>query len=218
MILSYDPATSLRHWPMPMSRFGTNPYGDNLYRIVFAPSRRHLVCGEWPDGSNQAQYVKKYPAVGEQWIMERWLRAEDYAKCTKEFWDREMLILGPWPERGEYELCHVFEACSPENASIEKLIQWVELGRQTSFYDTQQWHKSDAEKERKDIGNQQDAMIRNWLPAFGAAPMSARGTVRSQKAMPITRTAEELGLPTQGGMRRTKNPQNAPKFEVPVTL
>src|SRR5271166_389493 len=105
MILSYDPVSSLRHWPMPMGRFGHNPYSGNMYRIVFAPSRRHLVCGTWPDGSNHASYVKRYGNLGEQWIMERWLPAMEYAKCSKETWDRDFLILGPWPERGEYELC-----------------------------------------------------------------------------------------------------------------
>lgn len=215
-MLTYDPASSLRHYPIPMRKFGLNQYGDALYRIVFAPTRRYLVCGTWPDGSNKAVYSRKYPEVGEQWIMERWLPAAEYAKCTKDFWDRELLILGPWPERGEYEVCHVFETSTPDDASLEKLIAMIEEGRNRSYFEKRTFHREDAEREAKSISNQQDAMIRNWLPAFGAAPMVGFGGGRGSKTMPILKSAEEMGLPTQGGQFRTKHRPDRQKFEVPL--
>lgn len=221
-MLTYDPATSLRHYPLPMRRFGSNPYGEALYRIVFAPTRRYLVCGEWPDGSNKASYARKYPEVGDQWIMERWLPAAEYAKCTKDFWDRELLILGPWPERGEYEVCHVFETGAPDEVGLEKLIAMIEEGRKRSYFEKRTFHREDAEREAKSISNQQDAMIRNWLPAFGSAPMVGHGGGRGSKTMPIVKSAEELGLPTSGGQVRTRHPLGPlggnpqPQFEIPL--
>jgi len=216
-MLTYDPVAGLRHYPISMARFGQNPYGENLYRIVFSASRRHLVCGEWPDGSNKAAYVRRYPAVGDQWIMERWLPAAEYAKMSREQWDREMLILGPYPERGEYEICHVFETCSIEDSNLEKLVAWIEMGRKTSFFETQTFHREDAAREKKAIGDQQEAMIKNWLPAFGTAPISGYGGGRSMKSAPIMKTAEELGLPMQGGQFRTK-PGKPNKFQVPLEV
>lgn len=177
-----------------MSRFGQNPYGQNLYRIVYAPSRRYLVVGEWPDGSQCAQWVVKHKGIGDQWIMERWLPAEQYAKCTREQWDQTMLILGPWPARGEYEHCHTFELSTPTDANIEKLIKLIEASRQVRFQDTLNWHREDAARERESIRKTAEDMIRNRLPAFGGRPMSAGKYGRTTK-IPTLRTAQELGLP-----------------------
>ena len=217
-MLTYDPVASLRHWPSPMRRFGLTPFGDALYRIVFASSRRHLVCGTWPDGSNKAQYVRRYPHLGEQWIMERWLPAEEYAKCSKEQWNRDLLILGPWPERGEYDLCHTFELAGPDDANLEKLIAWIDMGRKTSFYDTHVYQREDAAREKRTISDTQDAMIRNWLPAFGSAPMSGPGGGRGSKTAPILKTANELNLPLNGGQIQARKNLRAPKFELPLSL
>lgn len=209
--MNYDPVTSLRHYPVAMRRFGLNPHGEPMYRVVFAPSRRYLVVGEWTDGSNCAHYVIKHKNVGPVWIMERWLPAEQYAKCSREHWDREMLVLGPWPGRGEYELCHVFDVAGPSDANIQTLITWIEAGRNIPFSDTLQFHRDEAEREQKATRNQAEDLIRNRLPAYGSRPfVSGRGVKRGTKTANLLRTAEELGLPTQAGMRTIPNqPQQA---------
>jgi len=199
-----------------MRRFGLNPYGEAKYRIVWAPSRKRIVYGQWPDGSTGARFVAAYP-VGDIWIMEQWRSAAEFAKMSEAQWNLEMTILGPYPTRGEYEICHSFETSTPDDANLEKLILWIEKSNHVRFYDTQDWHRRDAEREKEVIGNQQEAMIRNWLPAFGTAPMSGYRGGRSHKAAPITRTAEELGLPTQGGQLRSKHNPNRQKFAVPLT-
>ena len=217
-MLNYDPVRNLRHYPIPMGRFGKNPYGENLYRIVFAPSRRHLVYGEWPDGSQQANWVRKYFQVGDQWIMECWLPAAEYACMPRERWDREMLILGPYPDRGEYELCHVFETCAPSDASLAVLINVIKEGRRRPLAEKIAFERVDAERERKAIGDRQEAMIRNWLPAFGTSAMAGYGGGRGVKTAPILRTAEELGLPTQGGQFRSKQRPHRPEFQVRLEI
>jgi hypothetical protein len=203
-MLTYDPVASLQHYPIPMGRFGSNPYGQPLYRIVFAPSRRYLVVGEWPDGSNCANWVPKYKAVGNNWIMERWRSATEYHPPGKANWDATMLSLGPWPERGEYEHCHTFEACAPSDANLEKLVMWIEAGMSRPFSETLQWHRDDEDRQRKDKETRATDIIRNALPAWGCRPFAgAHG--RRVTPMPMLYTAEDLGLPTTPGMRTKPN-------------
>lgn len=205
-MLDYDPVRNLQHYPISggMKRFGVTPYGEALYRIVFAPSRRYLVCGD------VAQWRVLHKHLGTVWIMERWLSAEQFAKCSRAEWDRDNLSLGPWPERGEYELCHVFDVAPPSDASIETLITWIEYGRQIPFADTLRFQREDAAKEKLATRSTAEAMIRNRFPAFGVETfVGARGH-RGTKTAPILKSAEELGLPTRPTMlsngRRQHNP------------
>lgn len=178
-----------------MARFGVTPYGDPLYRIVFAASRRSLIFGEWPDGRTEARYEPRYAELHNVWILERWLPAAEYAGCDRETWDRTLSILGPYPERGEYELAHVFEACGPVDANLEKLISWIEESRKRSYWENRTALKEHYEQEQKGVRSVQDAMIRNRLSAFLDAPMSGYKGGRGSKTRPIVKTAEELGLP-----------------------
>ena len=120
---------TLRHYPLSLERFGKNPYGDHLYRIVFAPSRRSIVFGEWPDGANEARLIPTYSELGNVWVLERWLSAAEFARCDRATWDATLSILGPYPERGEYEKCHVFALSGPDDANLDKLISWIEEGQ-----------------------------------------------------------------------------------------
>ena len=118
-MLEYDPVTSLRHYPVPMARFGQNPHGENLYRIVLASSRRHLVGGAWHktcpdcegsggigeargrckrcDGIGRLQneqayhWVPKYRSLKNAWILEKWRSAFEVHRMTKEQWDLTMV-------------------------------------------------------------------------------------------------------------------------------
>jgi len=202
-MLTYDPIAQLRHYPVSMRKYGLNPYGEPLYRIVFAPSRRYLVCGEWPDGSNCAHWIVKHKNLGNLWIMEKWIPGERYAGCSREVWNQNNLILGPFPDRGEYELCHVFEACGPEDCNLEKLVSVIEL-RHTPA-EIRAWHQKDAEKEAKATRQTAEDMIRNRLPAYGGRAISSSRVSRSFKTAPLLLTAQEAGLPTKPGMRTKPN-------------
>lgn len=223
MIFTYDPVSSLRHYPISLERFGKNPHGQPMFRIVFAPSRRHLVCGQWPDGANCARWVEKYFLGRERserdvWIMERWISAEEFTGGkTPAQWnsDPNANILGPYPDRGEYEICHEFAFGTPTDASLDRLIPAIM--RRHRMYDQMLAIRDEADREKKAIDSQKDSMIRDWLPAFGTRPFSGYGGGRSQKSAPVIRTAEELGLPTKGPF--IGKPQlNPKKFAVPVTV
>ena len=117
-MLEYDPVADLRCFPMPMGKYGLNPHSEPLYRIVFAPSRRYLCSGEWPDGTNGARWTPLYRNLGEIWVMEKWVAPEQFHKPGREDWNLyQAERLGPWPARGEYMICHSFSDCDPVNAN-----------------------------------------------------------------------------------------------------
>jgi hypothetical protein len=97
-----------------MGRFGENIFAEPLYRLVFSDSRTDLLGGKWPDGNCDYREVPRYPALKGQWIMEKWLSAEEYAGTREEYeltqFDAEsgLYTCGPYPHRGEYTYCHTF--------------------------------------------------------------------------------------------------------------
>lgn len=204
-MLNYDPTVNLRHYPMPMKRFGTNPYGEPLYRIVFAPSRYFLVFGEWPDGSKCAQWSPLYNELRNPniWVMEKWQPAEQIAQCSRAAWDMQYSCLGPWPERGDYEACHFFENGAPDDANLEKLV-WL-VSNKPTLHDTVMWHRQDAQREIKEKRNLAEEMIRSKLPAFGGRVLSSSRIQRGSKTVKELRSAQELGLPTTPGLRTIPN-------------
>lgn len=193
--MDYDPKANLRHHPTSMARFGQNPYGENLYRIVFAPSRRFLVVGE------RARWWPKYPECGDTWVMERWYSPMEY-HGTREAWDEMCSNLGPYPERGEYDICHHFEFTGPDDCNLDKLISWIEEGRKRNPQENTNALKDAAAKEENDMRNARLDIIGNALPAFGSAPMVGHGGGRGTKTMPVLRSAQEAGLPTFSANRR----------------
>jgi hypothetical protein len=210
-LFAYDPKTSLNHYPgVSLVRFGQNPYGENLYRIVSAHSRRYLVVGEWPDGSVGGQWVVKHKNLGTMWIMERWLSVQEIAEgkeggcCTRETWDEQFGILGPWPERGDYEICHAFECSPPADANLDKLVALIEHGRRIRLAETVQFKRDEHELELKARRASIESKIKGLLPAMGCRVMfSAHVNRGSEKVfghggasgVPVERySADELNI------------------------
>lgn len=192
-MLTYDPKASLQHWPMTnMGRFGLNPHQEPLYRIVFAPSRRHIAI----DQDRNAHWIRTYRRLGDLWVMERWRDAYEYSKMTREQWDRQLLHqLGPYPDRGEYDHVHTFEAALPDQCNLEKLVSWIEEGRKRSWQENKDACRGQYEAEEREAAATGAAIIDNAYPAFGTTAISSRLVSRGTKDRPIIHTAEELGLP-----------------------
>jgi hypothetical protein len=201
--VSYDPKTSLIFWPKEqMSRFGQNPFGENLYRVIYGPSRCYLVYGQWNDaGSQRSKWTPLYPQVGNQWILERWKDAWTFARCGPAGWAESPLsVLGPYPSRGEYDLSHVF-VLPPASSNVEAAVKAIEAGRNYSEYENFLAVRENVEKEQADKDRQIEDICKNALPAFGCAPMSGPGGGRSTKAAPVRLTAQEAGLPVPRGTK-----------------
>lgn len=177
-----------------MERFGQNPFAENIWRIVFCPSRRHIVYGEWLNGERKASWCTTYPDVGPRWILEKWISAFEFARCNEDQWNQELTVLGPYPSRGEYHICHTFSG-SPADANVEKLIVMILQGKKHSYQEVHTACVDAYEKEQAEISNEMQARIGNVLPAFGAAPLSGYGGGRGTKTFEVNFSAAEAGLP-----------------------
>lgn len=212
--MDHDPKTSLQHYPLPMKRYGTIPGrpDENLYRIIWAPSRRSLVGGRWADGRDEYRSSLIYRHIGDLWVMERWLPAREFAEGTEADWNAKwkdprsgLLKIGPYPTRGEYQHCHTFEACTPADASVSKLVMWIEAGRKRSRAENHQAIKEEYEKDTLDRRSVMDAMVRNTMHdhlGSTAGPFVSR----VGKTLKTPRTARQLGLPESPNKFITGNP------------
>jgi len=198
---NYDPAVNLRTYPgLNMHLYGLNPYQENIWRVVFAPSRRTLVCGDHGSGYVEARWMPEYGHLGDIWVLEKWLSAAEIEPGGKAKWDRERSVNGPYPERGDYFWCHSFETCDPVNANLDKLISWINEGKNRPYGEVRAACEKTYQAETRATESMQDSMIRDAMPAFGLAPLVGYGGKRGTKTATIIRSANELGLPTKGGL------------------
>jgi hypothetical protein len=202
-----DPANSLQHYPMPMARFGLNPFGENRFRIILAASRRSLVYGQWNGaGTPRAKWVQTYPHLSatETYVLEEWVDAFTFTGgVTAEQWnsDSQLNILGPYPHRGEYQMCGN-TGFDPAQTNIEKLIRLVHASDRYSWSEKLVAARNQATKEEIERKHLRESIIRDALPAFGHAPFSQLSTGRggAPKTSPVIRSANELGLPIPQGI------------------
>lgn len=204
IMTAHDPANSIQHYPMPMERFGVNPFGENRFRIVMASSRRSLVHGKWNEsGAARAKYCLTYPQMGHEWILEEWLDAFIFTGgVTAHQWnaDASLNILGPYPSRGEYQMCGNC-GFDPAQTNIEKLISLVHGADRYSWAEKLAACRESAARDELSRAETCRAIILDSFPAFGHAPFSQLSTGRggAAKTSPVLRSANELGLPVPQG-------------------
>lgn len=185
-----------------MERFGTNTYGENLYRIVLASSRRSLVHGQWNDaGTARARWCLTYPHIGAQYILEKWLDAFAFTGCTAATWnvDRSLNVLGPYPNRGEYVMCGD-TSFNPGETNIEKLIVLIEAGSRYSWAEKLAACRDKQARVDREKGQIISDIVQDAFRPFGGInPISAGAYGRGTKTTPVLRSANELGLPIPQG-------------------
>lgn len=151
-----------------MKRYGENPYGDSLYRVVFSDSRTDLIGGKWPDGRLEYREVPRYPDL-HAWVLEKWQSPEEYAG-TREEYERQQLDLesglftcGPYPNRGEYAFVYAFP-CAPGDGMVSKIVTAIKLSRSITTGQQKQAIMGAYEQQEKDRFNRFDAI---WDDAMG---------------------------------------------------
>ena len=113
--------------PTDLKEYGTNPWGQPLYRIVWSDTRlmkiRHM---------GKTVEMKMYDHLGAKWIMERWLPAEQVMGMSRAAFDTlvadKSLPQMAYPVRGEYEFVLVF----PQEVVVgaaRKTIEMIEFQR-----------------------------------------------------------------------------------------
>jgi hypothetical protein len=129
MILTENSAKPTHH-PTPMARFGLNPHGAPMWRIVFADSVRNLVGGRWPDGKEEYRLARFYngPGAKGKWVLESWISALEHTGCTADEYRIKFQAPNcvttiqhePYPYDGTYVQRYIFPG---EPEGIEELIQ-----------------------------------------------------------------------------------------------
>lgn len=193
-----DAAPQIQHYPIPMKRFGLNPYGEPRYRVVLAPSVARLVGGQWPDGTLGYRWSVPLSYRDKNWILETW----DHCRMSQREWDSMVEpfsgwpVNGPYPTRGEYYFSWEFKYGEGVFASdLERIIGAIEKGRSRSFQQVRQAMMEEYQKEEKDWKQAASDEVRDACTAFGVAPISSSRVSRGTKTAPALRTAQELGLP-----------------------
>ena len=196
---------SLKFSPIDMSRHGKNPFGENSFRIVWAPTRTMVVL----DSSKRQVIVPKYRAAGEHWILEGWMSGFELTHCTPEQWKQHpaAATLGEYPTRGDYECAHVFEACTPDDANIDKLVMWINESRKRSYQENRLASKLEYEAQEKSQRNRNVDRLRDKCSSFLDAPISGGKVSRGTKTDALLRSAQEVNMPTEEGFHAGKKPR-----------
>jgi hypothetical protein len=205
-VLDYDPNVNLQHCPgISLLRYGLNPFGEPLYRIVLGCSRKSLGSN---DGGVTFHWVEKYaPEYSFEYVLERWRSAWEFTGCTPEQWAYKpdgAKVLGPYPSRGEYEMVELPLACKITEANLDVLISWVEESRNRQMSPIGVAENDVALRdtyaaETKANRATSEAICRNaltpWLGnAFVSTSDSATAAKRGTKTYPILKTANDIGL------------------------
>jgi len=152
---------------------GLNRFGEPNYRVVWGQSRLTWIGGEWTETDahgnengrviEERQVPKYWPY--DRWYLEKWLPPEHYG--SPDYWDEtfvEMIdgiripSLGPYPHRGEYELCQRLETKAGDYAPLveERVADIVRMIRAGETYSDAEnaaaiWRNE--EKKQKDYEN-----------------------------------------------------------------
>lgn len=181
-----------------MSRYGLNPFGENLWRLVVSDSRTHLVNGQWNEsGAITAKECLCYPHLRGVWILERWLSAWEYTRMTPGMWaNSPESITGLYPHRGEYVLAGD-GGIDPEHINLDLLITMIEAGTKMPWVERLAACKLAQENKDRAYDSHADSLIRDCFPAFGGSPFSqiSTGAGGIGKTAPALKTANELRLP-----------------------
>lgn len=113
---------------------GLNPFGEPNFRVVWGFDRIVKMTGQWGGGPVETREVPKY-LPGNMWHLEAWCAPETYG--TPETWGKlgEEVIgnmtvdtAGPFPSRGEYELCYTLSSnLGPDGVFVPLDVTTAEL-------------------------------------------------------------------------------------------
>jgi hypothetical protein len=199
-------------WPISLGRFGTSPFGQNLYRMVYAPTVRKLIFGTNSVGVTGAHVRPAYRHLGDVWILEKWISGAQACQMTPTEYENYgprcpqsgMLLEGPYPTRGLYAHCWTFDADTLQNGiegAIDKIIGLIRAGEGKSLAEIKAGNAElDAKNERTDAANR-FLRVRETESCFGIRPASLPGGPRvgNQKSLRNPITADKTGLPTKRG-------------------
>lgn len=120
-------ASEIKIHEINLSEFGKTPAGENLFRVVWAPTRTEKVLVKSRD---EVVELLRYPGE-ECWLLEKWKSGFDWAGTLTQH--ANMCSMAPismdYPADGEYERCDV---SFPDNQAVvgfaRLYVQYLVLG------------------------------------------------------------------------------------------
>ncbi len=171
---------------------GINRYGEANFRAVWGWNRLTWVGGKWEDRDEHGVLIREVMQLRQapkylptdRWHIEKWCPPELYGSpaewyaATLEFEDDlhcGVPALGPYPARGEYELCFTLQGPAGEFVQLtptvaEHIARVIEHCRGLPA-----WRRKRALEERdaraeRDYDAFADAVLADALPAFHGLP------------------------------------------------
>lgn len=190
---------TVTHYPMPLSRHGLTPSGDNLWRIVFSDSVKRLIGGRWPDGKEEYRSTRPYEDTGVRgkWVLESWQSAMEHTLCTAaeyaiRFQQRDCVTTiqhEPYPHDGVYITRHVFDG---EPAGVDELIAKANKEQGMGFHERRRIHQEQLDREAKQRQDSERYRLRDAQP-------DPNGSMMIKKRRQINLDpAKNFKLPGQG--------------------
>ena len=122
-------------WPGgSLAHRGQNPYGGNIWRVVWSESRDYMFKRA---GDTKFTYLPMYRGK-KCYVLERWISGWQYSKCGPETWKimGHEDELGPYPAQGVYfGPCWEFSDGYPTLSAVETAIDLIERGDEYTDYE-----------------------------------------------------------------------------------
>lgn len=197
-----------------ISAGGINCYGEPNFRVVWGESRETWIGGEWVDTDEsgnelrtvtECRKVTKY-VPADRWYLEKWMPPEHYGSPAA--WDEYAIevvngeripSLGPYPSRGEYEMCYRLEKDGEyaplEPGAIETIVRMIRCGEaasraenRASIFRAAEQKEKNAERIAMDILNDDNAFAKSghiYVPhnLVAKRPLKQSITPRELKAI-----------------------------------
>lgn len=169
-----------------LRRFGLNPWGEPIYRVVWSESRSKIVGGLFHDGFRQIteyRHVPMYRSLA-RWVLEVWKETP----VSPEQWQRDelcpfsgLLRSGPYPYKGEYWGNVVIQKPNGDYLELSPgLVNYfatlIDKSRSVTPWESYIANREALEQKKKAASKLVRAMISDAMSAFGnAAYASAHG-------------------------------------------
>ena len=162
---------AVTHYPMPMERFGLNPQGAPMWRIVYTDSVKRLIGGRWLDGKEEYRLAKVYtgPGAKGKWVLESWISAFEHTGCTAEEYRIKFQAPNcvttiqnePYPYEGTYVQRYIF----PDKVEgVENLIQKWGHDRDITFAERRRLAQEAIDLRAKKTQEEQRYRLRDAQP------------------------------------------------------
>jgi len=220
-------AKQVQHLPIgSLKAYGTNPFGDATFRVIWSESRTYMVGANHVDydgdmanekmvkahggkdpnvrrQTSEYRWLPLYPAA-KCWILEQWKSGIAFTGCTPaQYYERYLdprsglLTLGPYPDRGEYTECFRFPS-EPPISAVVRVINAIRAGWNYSVEEHRKAIESEQEAKKKASADRAQDIFLDSQQAFKNRPSNIRPGKRTKEQVIIRKTAEQVGLHQRG--------------------